>query len=372
MALFKKALVKFYLGLCNGLLHVLKKILYKPVLNPNSIIIFRNGSMGDGIAAMPAILALKEKFADSKFILMTNTGLKNLVSLPQLIDKSIFDDVIDYQNKSLKETFSLVKKTKSDTIIQLPQSKAKLKHLMRDVLFFKLAGISSGFGWNKYHVPFFRNFQDNHRQIDSERHRLLQIVQNNVDIGKTLEENYSFNITDQDNNIISKLRDEHKLNGNFLVAVVGAKRPQNRWPISHFNQLIESFIDEFQLPVVLIGGPDDNEIAQNLKVLNSCINLIGKLTPVQSGILMSKATVVVSNDTGPMHLAYSNKTPVIALFSSRDFKNLWFPPDNESNIVFRTDDVHCKLCLSETCTNNICMQQIQPNQVFKAVKKFFV
>jgi heptosyltransferase-2 len=80
---------------------------------------------------------------------------------------------------------------------------------------------------------------------------------------------------------------------------------------------------------------------------------------------MGRCKVVVSNDTGPMHLAYAAGTPVVALFSSRDYPEHWFPPENSGNTTLRLYDVHCSICLSDTCTNNICMKRITPDEVIQ-------
>ena len=364
-------LVKVYLAICNTVLSVLQFVLYKRVNNPTSIIIFRNGSMGDGLAAIPAILSIKKRFPDAALTLMTNTGRENLVSLAQLISSDIFKNVIDYQSKSLKETLALIKGQKATAVIQLPQNKAKFKNLIRDLLFFRVAGITSGFGWRKYDVPFLKQYQDSNRNFISERKRLVNIVNDNINIHTKQMDTYTLNIKESDHKRIEEIRVTNKLTSSFLVVVVGAKRPQNRWPIDYFDQIIESFIADFNYSVVLVGGPEDAAIADYLNNLDSCVNLIGKLTPIQSGVLMSHATVVLTNDTGPMHLAYCNGTNVIALFSSRDYKNIWFPPLDQNNVVFRTNDISCKLCLSETCANNLCMQEIKPENVYPRLTSYF-
>jgi ADP-heptose:LPS heptosyltransferase len=91
------------------------------------------------------------------------------------------------------------------------------------------------------------------------------------------------------------------------------------------------------------------------------------LSPAQSAVLLSKCVIAISNDTGPMHLSYVVKTPVIGIFSSRDFQQKWFPP--EGNMALRNYNVHCSLCFSESCSNNICMQGIPLEEVKSAFVK---
>lgn len=78
---------------------------------------------------------------------------------------------------------------------------------------------------------------------------------------------------------------------------------------------------------------------------------------------MQHCMLVLSNDTGPMHLAYGFGVPVVALFSNRDFPDRWFPPTGRHNAVLRAEEVACAVCLSETCADNICMKKIGPEEV---------
>ena len=74
-----------------------------------------------------------------------------------------------------------------------------------------------------------------------------------------------------------------------------------------------------------------------------------------------------------MHLSYVVGTPVIAIFSSRDFKGKWFPIDNRNiiNKVFRQDNIDCVNCFTEICNrNNECMRSIKPEQIINELRTF--
>ncbi len=174
---------------------------------------------------------------------------------------------------------------------------------------------------------------------------------------------FDLNFMEEDTETLQRLfsREGVAAERKNIAVVVGAKRPQNRWPIANFRKVIESLGSGYNF--ILVGGPDDREMAATLRELPQVHDFCGRLTPVQNAILFGKCALVLSNDTGPMHLAYSVGTPLVALFSSRDFPGKWYPPASEFNHVFRTENVHCSLCLSDHCSNNICMQAIQPAAV---------
>jgi ADP-heptose:LPS heptosyltransferase len=71
-----------------------------------------------------------------------------------------------------------------------------------------------------------------------------------------------------------------------------------------------------------------------------------------------------------MHLAYAVGTPLIAIFSSRDYAGKWFPPANEKNIVFRNNDVYCSGCFSDECNNNLCIKEIKSDLLLSKIRKF--
>lgn len=356
-------IVNMSLALGNAVLGLVRKTIYRKPKAPGKILIFRTGSIGDSLCAFPAIYAIRKKYPDAKLDILTASGADNLVSIDKMLDPSQYDDVIDYLHLSVSQWSKVVRDKKYDLIIQLPQSKAPLKSLLRDMVFFRfVTKIPSGIGWNWAFFPYFRQAQEKAGPKLNERDRLLEILEK--DGIENQQEEVRINIPDREREKALALLPSFE-SGKPLVAIVpGAKRPQNRWPIAYFKQLAEKMVADFNL--VVIGGPDEKELGDELLISEQVINLAGKCTPIQSAAIMQQCVFTISNDTGPMHMSYFSGTPVIALFSSRDFPGLWFPPDDGLNQVFRNGNVHCSLCLSETCGDNICMQGIQVAEVYEA------
>jgi ADP-heptose:LPS heptosyltransferase len=178
---------------------------------------------------------------------------------------------------------------------------------------------------------------------------------------------YPFDIKHVDIETVEKLVNHHGLTDTTknLAFVVGAKRPQNRWPIGYFDQVIQHFVDKGYC-AILIGGPEDTELAKQMSCYPQTVDLTGQLSPIQSGLMFQHCALAVSNDTGPLHLAYSFGTRVVALFSSRDYPTQWFPPE-ERSYVFRNNHIACSECFTTTCSNNLCMQGYKPNDVIAKV-----
>lgn len=362
-------LVVAYFKLMNGLLHFFAKALYQKVDQVGSILIFRTGSLGDSICAIPAIIAIRQAFPQAKIDILSNTGLKSLVSLKALLNPNLYNEFIDYLGLETTKLIPLLKAKKYDAVIQLPQNQAQPKTLFRDLFFFRLIiGIKKGFGWSYSTVKFWRKLQEKSIVYEQEIERLMKILaQNGID-APTIPQ-FEFNIAEADATLVEKealairaIRDKP-----FMGVVVGAKRPQNRWPIEYFKMVIDEFKAEFNM--LIIGGPEDNLLLEPLLGAPEVFNLCGRFSPIQSGLMLQRCALCLSNDTGPMHLAYAFGTPVMALFSARDFPNKWFPPQQNHHKVFRTYGVHCALCLSENCQDNICMKKIDPREVTHAIRQ---
>jgi heptosyltransferase-3 len=350
------------LAIKNAAVSLVRGLLFRRSDDPKKILLFRTGSIGDNICALPSIVSISRHFPNAKLHILTNAGGKNLVSIQNLLEPQYYDRIIDYSGASRKNLFKQLKEGRYDLVIELPQDQVSLRTELRNMLFFRLAGIRSGFGWQVNTSYAFRKTQEKAGGFISERDRLLKILQEEGIEPQKGE--YPLNID------VAREKVKRLLQGfqsKTIVALVpGAKRSQNRYPFERFIEL-GKWLRAKGYDVVIVGGADDQDMGMRLaSAVPSARNFCGQLDPIESAMLLSKCKLTISNDTGPMHLSYAVGTPVIGLFSSRDFQEKWFPP--KPSIALRNYDVHCSLCFSETCSNNICMQGIP----LEAVKNAFL
>jgi ADP-heptose:LPS heptosyltransferase len=358
--------VRVVLKTANAILGLFRSLLFRKNEQPKKILVFRTGSLGDNLCAIPAIVAIRNHYPDAAIDILSNTGKSNLVSLEKILPQQLYRFIIDYRGMERQKLVELLRREKYDLVIQLPQTDAPFLRLLRDMFFFRYI-TRSGFGWSFSTVRFFRQTQEKFIRFPNETQRLATILEKHgVPVDKT---RYDLRFSYDDEIIVEKKLLQKSLppNKDFIAIVVGAKRAQNRWPIGNFKTIIEAFNKEFS--ILLVGGPEDRELTQSIRSLPNVFDFCGELTPMQSAMLLSKCALVLSNDTGPMHLTYAVGTPLVALFSSRDFPGKWFPPDNGRSTVFRTPNVPCSLCLSETCGDNVCMKAIKTGMVEAAMRE---
>jgi heptosyltransferase-2 len=113
---------------------------------------------------------------------------------------------------------------------------------------------------------------------------------------------------------------------------VGQKLAKKIWPVKNFIELIKKIKNKYR--VILIGGKTDvgigNKIAENIKVLN----LIGKTSLKESAEIMRKADLIISNDSGPMHMASAVNNKIISLFGPTDPRVL-APLNKEAKYIWK-------------------------------------
>ena len=333
----------------------------KGIKKAQNILIFSIGSIGDSVCRLPAIASIRKNYPNAKVDILTNQGNEELVSIDSLIDNSIINNIINYLGITGKELRRIIKRNKYDLFIELPVSLATVYRNIRNMLFVKSFGIKSAFGWEIASVKYFLKYQEKYLMFVNERERHL----NNIEMNGLVNYGLAFPlaITEQR---VQKINDILKRNNltdkkKNIAFVVGAKRPQNRWPVEYFNEVAQYLMSK-DFNILLVGGKEDFELGELIRG-DRVYNFAGKLDPVETALLLKNCELTISNDTGPMHLSYAVGTPVIVLFSSRDFPGRWYPPQSENNKVFRNYDVPCTMCFSETCSDNICMKGIKSSFV---------
>jgi heptosyltransferase-1 len=155
-------------------------------------------------------------------------------------------------------------------------------------------------------------------------------------------------------------------NDPFVAVSPQALWETKLWSDQKFAQLSERIIQELNMPVVFTGGEGKSiEGIQSFMTLPS-VDLAGRTTLKDLACLYRKASLLVTTDSGPMHLAAAMGTPVVALFGPTDPSRTG--PYGKGHTVIRMD-VPCSPCFLKTCETRHCMQGLTVEDVFQAVRK---
>ncbi|MGH1426575.1 MAG: lipopolysaccharide heptosyltransferase II [Arenicella sp.] len=169
---------------------------------------------------------------------------------------------------------------------------------------------------------------------------------------------------------IMALHSLHLTNGQeVLVLCPGAEfGAAKQWPVAHYAEVANNFLDQ-GWQVWLFGSQKDQSACEEINVATkkACMNLAGKTTLSEAIALMSAASLVVSNDSGLMHVAAALHKKLIAVYGSTDPG--FTPPLNQHAKVERIA-IECSPCFKRECPleHLDCLVKLHPSQVLKSAE----
>ncbi|WP_177162065.1 lipopolysaccharide heptosyltransferase II [uncultured Fusobacterium sp.] len=157
-----------------------------------------------------------------------------------------------------------------------------------------------------------------------------------------------------------------------VVLAPGSKWFTKQWPVEYFNKLAESLKKLSNVRLIVVGGKDEINLPIEKE---NIIDMRGKTSLLELADILSRADVVVTNDSSPIHIASAFKKPrIFALFGPTIEKFGFFPWSLNSK-VFQVDGLKCRPCGihgGKSCPEKHfkCMRDILPEEVFNEIKKY--
>ncbi len=159
----------------------------------------------------------------------------------------------------------------------------------------------------------------------------------------------------------------------MVVLNPNSEAPARRWPPIRWIELGKALIERDITPVFIGGSFDMARVNRIVREIGDsrAVNLAGKLGIRELAALLSLADAVVSNDTGPMHIAYTVGTKTIALFGAGD-ERITGPYRTENAVVVRATDIDCQPCQKNYCPlgHKKCMWAITVDMVLDKLLEF--
>ncbi len=137
------------------------------------------------------------------------------------------------------------------------------------------------------------------------------------------------------------------------------------WPLEYCVDLGRMIKERYDLPVVVIGGPGDVEAAGKI----SRYNLAGKTNIPEMVELISRACLMITADTGPMHVGGAVGIPIVAVFG-KEVPERWAPKHNCWPISLHYPCSPCKDDVARTCIKKVeCLRKIDADMVMQMIIK---
>ncbi len=141
----------------------------------------------------------------------------------------------------------------------------------------------------------------------------------------------------------------------FIAINPGATMEEKRWPVERFAEVAERLHQELGLPVMILGGEEDRERAAGIVngMTHRPLVTAGMASLAHTAALLERCELLVTGDTGPMHMAVAMAVPVVALFGPTN--PLKFGPFSRNKVVLRHDEP-CETC-ALPCTHTITAEE---------------
>jgi lipopolysaccharide heptosyltransferase II len=183
--------------------------------------------------------------------------------------------------------------------------------------------------------------------------------------------NYDFFISINDKDRAIELLKEKGIGQgeDFIVINPGGNWDLKRWPIENFARLSDEIFSRYNIKVVLTGSLKDIYLCKRISDLMKYkqVLLCGETDLKTLGAVFTKAKWVVSNDSGPMHIAVAVRVSVIALFGPTS--STITGPYGEGIYKILEKDIGCKKpCYNLNCKDNRCMKAITVEDVLEVME----
>jgi len=284
-----------------------------------NILIIKPSSLGDIVLALPALSALRKSFPDAKISWLIRPEFTPLLkNHPHLTDIILFDRKFLgkawYHPGAFSSLVSLIRRlrhSKFDAVIDL-------QGLFRTASLAWLSGCKKRLGMaNARELAriFYTHKAAQDRACIHLVDYYLKIIQtagaSSLDVQFVLPQDPA--AADS----ISRLLTSHNIKpDNYAVFVPGSARSDKCWPIERFAALADKISSQFHLSIVATGTASETGAVENLQTTANVpiANLAGQTSLSQLIALLRTASLVVSNDTGPGHIAAALGAPLVLIF----------------------------------------------------------
>jgi len=283
-----------------------------------NILITKPSSLGDIVLALPALRALRLSFPEAKISWLVRPEFA-----PLLENHPHLDEIITFDRKllgkawfhprafgALMSLISKLRQSKFDVIFDF-------QGLFRTASLAWLSGCKTRFGMAN--AREFATFFYTHK-VTQEIENIhmtdfyLKIIQAAGASDFGVEFGFPQNPEVKDS--VDKLLTSRGIKENYAVLISGSAHQDKCWPPERFAQLAEKISSQYNLSIVATGSASEAGIVERVKEKTdvTIMSLAGQTSLNQLVALLKRARLVVSNDTGPGHIAAALGVPLVIMF----------------------------------------------------------
>lgn len=356
------------------------------------ILIINLMHLGDLMLMTPILPVLRQEYKDSEIDLMVDRKLKDLVSENPNIDRFIAIEKKGWHNKPLNfiKLIEQIRKRKYDLVINCHRNE-------RASAIAAFSGAKQIVGYSK---PFFSLFFDNTINNEAVAHHIgngpfglfgekkykpgwihqvlsyTDILTKCLKLDVTKREPLYMKPHKKAAENVNKLYKEQFDTGKKIIALnVGASWETKRWIFSYFALVADKLIEEGYIIAFLGGEMDRAFVKETIEAMKTDKEkqkdfvrvLTGKLTLGEVAAFLTKCSLFITTDSGPMHIGVAMNVPIVTMFGASPVPG-FFPYTDKAILIAAKEK--CHPCGKHICPrledNFACMKNIKPEEVLKA------
>lgn len=352
---FLKLLDRVFGGLAVAVMRVIPPRKSASHSHPASALFIRPGGIGDAVLLVPSILAFRRKYPGVKITVLAERRNASVFKLCTAVDTILIYDRPKELLAALRGAYDVVIDTE-----QWHRLSAAVASLTR-------ASVAIGYATNErrrlftFAIPYY---QDDY-EVDS-FFRLL----NPFGVARPPENDAPYLSIPGDS---AKKGEEHLgryAKRPFAVLFPGASIQERRWGVHNFRRLAE-WLHAKGIAVVVIGGKEDAVDGEGIAACGCGLNLAGKTSLIETAAVVDRAALLVSGDSGILHIAVGLGKPTVSLFGPGVAKK-WAPRSFQHIVINK--HLPCSPCTrfgyTPKCPLNAkCMADITIDEVAAAIEK---
>jgi ADP-heptose:LPS heptosyltransferase len=336
--------------------------------NPKKIIVVDFGGVGDLVLAIPFMRGLRSAFPSSEVSMLCAERTGAILKNQPYCDKLFLAPITPL---GLFKTGLQLRKKRFDMAINLMPETSYFS-AVKMYLLFVLINARQWIGRNTEGRGFFYHIKipETQMQIEDEVAFYGKIFRAISD--KDFDEKLEFHISKESKKRAGALlRKERKFQKNPLVLInPGSDWPAKRWPIERYAEVVKRLHDLFpKVEFGVIGTQGERALASSIKeaVAKNVFILSGKTPLTVLPAVLEQASLVITNDSGPAHIARAVNTPVVILAGPGFPAFFSIQGRNVTHVLYHP--VSCAPCLKVSCDTMDCWKAISVREVVDAASQ---
>jgi ADP-heptose:LPS heptosyltransferase len=338
------------------------------------ILIYRLGSLGDTLAALPCFHLLARRYPLAERRLLTNFPVhaKAPAAAAVLGESGLVHGYLPYTvgTRRPDELLRLawrIRRFRPDLLVYLMPIRPS-KSVQRDAAFFRMAGARRIVG-----LP---SEGDTRRRLDAAtglyESEAVRLARGIVELGDAHPEdmaNWDLRLSEAERKKARAVL-EPVLERPLILCAPGCKMQANDWEGENWRALLSRLYRRYPEHALVMAGARDDATACEFAAsewTGTKLMLAGQLTPRESAAVFAHGTVFIGPDSGPKHLAASVGVCCVCVFGARDLPGVWFPPGEGHQVIYHQPE--CFGCGLVTCIENQkkCIRSVTVDEVEHAV-----